>query len=307
MIGVAATSYLPVWQTLDTYEFLEHCHGIGAAGIHAVINGDPARIRARAEQLGMYIEAMVPLPQHVDTAAFENSLRSARDAGAIALRAACCPTRRYEAFHNLADWQCFLAESHRSLETALPLLEKYKIPLGLENHKDWTLDEILPLFERYGSEYLGSCLDFGNNISLLDDPIEFVEKLAPYVVSTHFKNMEVEPWDDGFLLSEVLLGDGLLPLQKLIDTVRKVRPRTRFSLEMITRDPLAVPCLTDAYWTTFPERSGRYLARTLKLVQSRQNSRPLPRISHLPEQEQRRLENANVVACLDYARKNLDL
>jgi 3-oxoisoapionate decarboxylase len=307
MIGVAATSYLPVWQTLDTYKFLEHCHQIGAAGIHAVINGEPARIRARAEQLDMYIEAMVPLPQNGDIAAFESSLQAARDAGAIALRAACSPTRRYEAFRSLAEWQHFVAESHRSLESALPLLEKYKIPLGLENHKDWTLDEILSLFEKYSSEYLGSCLDFGNNISLLDDPVECVEKLAPYTVSTHLKNMSVEPWDDGFLLSEVLLGDGLLPLEQLVNAVRQARPKIRFSLEMITRDPLAVPCLTDAYWATFPERSGRHLARTLKLVGSPKNSKSLPRISHLSLEEQRRVENENVIACLEYARKHLDL
>ena len=90
--------------------------------------------------------------------------------GAVALRSACLGTRRYETFTSLADWQNFVDRSHTSLESAVPILDRYKIPLGLENHKDWTVDEMVALIKKYSSEYLGVCLDFGNNISLLDDP-----------------------------------------------------------------------------------------------------------------------------------------
>jgi sugar phosphate isomerase/epimerase len=162
------------------------------------------------------------------------------------------------------------------------------------------------LLEKHSSEYLGVCLDFGNNISLLDDPMHVVEKLAPYAVSTHLKNMAVEPYGDGFLLSEVLLGDGFLDLQRIISLVRQSRPKTRFSLEMITRDPLKVPCLNDSYWVSFPDRNGLYLARTLKFVQ-KQRPQSLPRISQLSRDAQIQTENENVIACLRYAREHLDL
>ncbi|MGA8030544.1 MAG: hypothetical protein WB992_25655, partial [Bryobacteraceae bacterium] len=166
---------------------------------------------------------------------------------------------------------------------------------------------MVSLIKGHSNEYLGICLDFGNNISLLDDPMDVVEKFAPYAVSTHLKNMGVEPYADGFLLSEVLLGDGFLDLPRMISMVRQSRPRTRFSLEMITRDPLKVPCLTDKYWATFPDRSGLYLARTLKLVQNEQRSTPLPRISQLPPDQQLRIEEQNVVSCLSYAHEHLNL
>src|SRR4051794_16322121 len=61
-MGIATTSYLTAWRPKDTYEFLEHCHALGAAGIQSSINGDLKKIRSRAEQLGMYIEAMASLP-----------------------------------------------------------------------------------------------------------------------------------------------------------------------------------------------------------------------------------------------------
>jgi sugar phosphate isomerase/epimerase len=306
-MGVATTSFMMAWKPKDTYEFLEHCQALGAAGIQASINGDLQKIRSRAEKLGMYIEAMVELPHAGDTSAFEREVQNANAVGAVALRSACLGTRRYETFSSLADWQNFVAQSHSRLDAAVPILDRYKIPLGLENHKDWTVDEMVALIKKYSSEYLGVCLDFGNNISLLDDPMEVVERLAPYAVSTHVKNMGVEHYSDGFLLSEMVFDKGFLDLPRMVALVRQARPNTRFSLEMITRDPLHVPCLTDKYWAAFPDRNGRYLARTLMLVQKERSSQPLPRVVQLSHDANVRLEEENVVSCLRYARDNLKL
>ncbi len=306
-LGIASTSYLTAWRPQDTYQFLEHCHALGAAGIQAPIRGDVERIRSRAEQLGMYIEAMVSLPRGSDASAFEASVKNAQMAGAVALRSACLGTRRYETFSSLAEWQTFITQSHRSVEAALPVLDRYRIPLGLENHKDWTADEMAALMKKHSNEYLGVCLDFGNNIALLDDPMYAAETLAPYAVTTHLKNMAVEPYEDGFLLSEVSLNEGFLDLPRIISLVRQSRPATRFSLEMITRDPLRVPCLTDKYWITFPDRNGLYLARTLKLVEKERRPQPLPQVGQLSHQEQLRVEEQNVVTCLRYAHENLGL
>ena len=306
-LGIATTSYMGVWRPQDTMEFLEHCNKLGAAGIQAPIHGDPVQLRRRAEELGMYIEAWTQLPQNGDTSAFKQSLKVAQAAGAIALRTACLGSRRYETFKALEQWRDFVQSSNASIAAALPTLDQYKIPLGLENHKDWTADEMHALLDKHSSEFLGVCLDFGNNISLLDDPMYVVEKLAPYTVSTHLKDMAVEPCTDGFLLSEVMLGSGMLDLQRMIALVRQARPRTRFSLEMITRDPLNVPCLEDGYWVTFPERSGLYLERTLRLVEKQRARDPLPRVSQMDREQQLHTEEENVAACVRYANAHLQL
>ena len=74
---------------------------------------------------------------------------------------------------------------------------------------------------------------------------------------------------------------------------------------MITRDPLKVPCLTDGYWETFPERSGRYLARTLRMMHAADHRPPLPVVGRLAREEQVKLEEENVKVCLAYARERL--
>jgi len=52
------------------------------------------------------------------------------------------------------------------------------------------------------------------------------------------------------------LGQGMLPLKRMMDTILAARSNVEFSLDMSTRDPLRIPCLTDKYWVTFPDRNG---------------------------------------------------
>jgi sugar phosphate isomerase/epimerase len=128
-----------------------------------------------------------------------------------------------------------------------------------------------------------------------------VEAAAPYAKAAHIKDIAVVPYQDGLLMSEVPLGTGILELPRMISLLQKANPNIRFSLEMITRDPLKVPCLTDHYWITFPDRNGIYLARTLRYVNEHKSSEPLPTFDHLPPVECSRIEEENIRACFRYA------
>ncbi len=297
--GVATTCYLSVWRPKDTLEFLEHCHGLGAPGIQASLSSlDPAylkNLRAKADQYGMWIEVMSGLPKG-DGEAFTKTMEAAKQVGALCVRSACLGGRRYETFPTLEAWNKFVADSKAAVARAVPIADKLKLPFGIENHKDWTVDEAVAIMKSYSSEYFGCCLDTGNNISLLDDPMEVVERLAPYAIATHIKDMAVDEAPDGFLLSEVVIGTGFLDVPKIMATIQRARPKTKMTLEMITRDPLHVPCLTEKYWTTFPERNGVYLARTMRMV--REKKTRLPVLTGLSREQQLALENDNVKRCL---------
>jgi sugar phosphate isomerase/epimerase len=310
-MGIATTSFMTARRPRDTYEFLEYCHSLGASGIQASLASlDPAylrKLRQQAEKFEMYMEVMAELPKQDDTE-FEHSVRAAKDAGSVCIRTACLSGRRYEDFSSLADWQAFIARSKAAIDRALMIVTRLQIPLAIENHKDWTAQELAALMKDRSSEYLGVCLDTGNNIALLDDPRDAIETLAPYAISTHFKDMAVEPYADGFLLSEVPLGEGIVDLGGAVSAIRRARPKANFTLEMITRNPLPVPCLTDRYWTTFPDRNGKFLADTLRLVhEAAGRVQDLPRVDHERPEGLLQLEEENVKQSLYYARTRLGL
>jgi sugar phosphate isomerase/epimerase len=305
-LGVASTCWMSYRRFRDTLELIEHAASIGASGVQAGLSAlDPGylrRVRESCERHGLYFEAMVSLPK-TDTAQFERTLRAAKECGALCARAACLGGRRYETFSTLAEWKAFVAQSRRSLILAIPAAERIGIPFAIENHKDWTLDELHALLREYSSENFGVCLDTGNNISLLDEPHELAETLAPWALSTHIKDMALQDAPDGFLLAEAPLGEGFLDLARIIGAIRKARPRTKLTLEMITRNPLRVPCLTEKYWATFNARSASLLAATLRLARSA--TRPIPTDAALSPRARIDWEEANVRACLAWARRHI--
>jgi len=315
-MGLTPDSYQSVrfangQRIMSADRLMELAAEVGAAGAHGGMNDisfDWARrARRMKEELDMYLEIQTFLPRP-DVGEFEHAVKVAKEAGATSLRVVCLLGRRYELMESLDDWKEAVAGYHRQIEAALPIVERHKMPLGIENHKDWRVDQQVALLERYSSEYLGVCLDTGNNLAVLDDPVETVEKLAPYTCNVHFKDMAMEECDEGFLLSEVPLGEGMLDIPRIVDIIRKARPDVRFSLEMITRDPLLVPCLTDRYWASFDDdNGGRDLARMLTRIRGRQNATPLPRIAGLDADQRRSLEDEMVDRSIRYARERLGL
>lgn len=303
-----ASNKFPAFQ--NSVDLIQHCHEIGAGGVQTGV-GDwtgewLGKIRDRREKLDLFLEGQISLPKDKsDVDRFTKEVQQAREAGATILRTVCLSGRRYETFKTLEEFKTFKKNSIASLELAEPIVRKAKLKLAVENHKDWRIAEFLELLQRFDSEWIGVTLDTGNNLSLLEDPMTVVEALAPYTLTVHFKDMAFEPYEDGFLLSEVPLGQGVLDLKQMIAVCEKHNPQVNFNLEMITRDPLEVPCLTDTYWATFENLSGLELARTLKRVQQEQWHKPLPRISNQSTDKQLELEEENIRLSFDYAKKEL--
>jgi sugar phosphate isomerase/epimerase len=265
-------------------------------------------LRARLETTGMYLEGSIGLPKdRSDVERFTSEVRTAKDAGVTVLRTVMMPGRRYETFDSEETFRKSAERSYESLALAEPVVARSEIRLAIENHKDWLVFELLDIVKRISSRYVGVTVDTGNSIALLEHPLALVEAYAPWAFSIHLKDMAVQEYEDGFLLSEVPFGTGFLDLKKIVEVLRKARPEVRFNLEMITRDPLKVPCLTQKYWATLADVPGRQLALALATIRKVASKQPLPTVAELPAEKQLEIEDRNVRQCLEYARKHLEL
>ena len=266
-----------------------------------------ARVREALERDGLFAELSVPGASLEDPEAFAHVATVARALGARRLRVALLSGRRYEDFHRMEDWRSFAGRWSKALPRAASWLEKEDLRAGIENHKDYLAAELADVLRRVGSAHLGACIDFGNNIALLEEPLATVEALAPYAVTTHLKDMAVRPCDAGFELSEVPLGRGILPLARIVEVLKKARPDVDFCLEMITRDPLRVPYLEDGYWVTRPPRDRRREEAFRAAVLAKASPDPLPHVTGLTPEQMLAAEDDNVRACVAYAKGTLGL
>jgi sugar phosphate isomerase/epimerase len=106
---------------------------------------------------------------------------------------------------------------------AVKVAEEYDIKMAVENHIDFTADEILQLLQNVDSPYLGLNFDTGNFLRLLDDPVKGMEKLARYTYATHIKDLKVQKGvsaDEWYFFSSTPVGDGYVDNQKLAQMLK---------------------------------------------------------------------------------------
>ncbi len=283
----------------DPLTFLDHCRSVGAGGVQTSLGvRDDAyadQLRELAQQRRLFVEGSIALPRsEADLTRFDAEIRTAKRCGVKVFRTVLMSGRRYEVFNDAQAFRRFLEQGKQALASARPLVERHEIRMAVENHKDLQAAELLELIKGQGSPWIGVCLDTGNNVALLETPEQTVELLAPHAFTTHIKDMGVEEYTDGFLLAEVPLGTGFLDLPAIVASLRRFQPAIRLNLEMITRNPLKIPCLTQKYWATLENIPGRRLAEMLSLVKAKAARPPLPRISMLKKDEQLRREDDHV-------------
>jgi sugar phosphate isomerase/epimerase len=123
----------------------------------------------------------------------------------------------------------------KMFKEAVKVAEDNGVKMAVENHIDFTADEILQLLEMVGSKNFGLNFDTGNFLRLLDDPIAGMEKLAPYVLATHVKDLlpdkSAKPTDWHFFAG-VPVGKGLINNQKLAELLHKANFKGFLAVEI---------------------------------------------------------------------------
>ena len=294
----------------EPHIFLRHCHSLGAGGMQANLGVmtpvEIGQLRDFADEHDMFIDAIIKPPKDdADLSRFEAEIKTARDVGVQAARTTIIPGRRYERFKTLKEFREFERRGQQMLERATPIVEKHRVPFAVENHKDQRIEERIALFQHLDSEFIGACVDTGNSFALLDGAYEPIEALAPFAMTVHLKDQSLQEYEHGFQLGDIPLGQGSFDLKRMVDVIRKAKPKVRFALELITRDPLKVPCLTDQFYATMPTAPAKDLARAMRFVSD--HPAELQQVSSLSVEQQVQLEDANVAASLEYAGKELGL
>jgi sugar phosphate isomerase/epimerase len=128
------------------------------------------------------------------------------------------------------------------------------VKIAIENHDgDMQAREVKTLIEESGKDFVGSCLDTGNPLWVVEDPLVTLEVLAPYVVTTHVRDSVLFEHPRGAAGQWVVLGDGNVDFAKFTERFRAACPGVAMQLEIITgRPPRVLP-----YLEGLPQRAGR--------------------------------------------------
>ncbi|WP_153732152.1 sugar phosphate isomerase/epimerase family protein [Sporosarcina obsidiansis] len=118
------------------------------------------------------------------------------------------------------------------LKKVVPLLKKYRIKLAIENHEEETADEIISVIQAVDSPWIGALCDNGNGMMAWEDPIVTVNKLAPYSVSSHFKDHFVIHDGEDYRVSGCPIGKGNINVDECFKILVEHSTLQRINIEM---------------------------------------------------------------------------
>ena len=112
----------------------------------------------------------------------------------------------------------------RMLKESVRIAADHHVVVAIENHIDYTSEEICQILERVDSEFLKVNFDTGNAVRMLEDPVKAARRLAPYTVATHTKDVDacrhVSP-DEWYFFSSVPVGTGLIDMPAVVQALRE--------------------------------------------------------------------------------------
>lgn len=263
-------------------------------------------LRRSLEDKGMFLELSMPAQWLADQNTLTNAAAVAKELGVTRIRVA-INGRRYEDFSSYKQWKDFYSRWLEVMRQAEPVLKTQGLIVGIENHGDWMADELVEILRQISSPHLGACVDFGNNLALLENPLDVAQRLSPYAVTSLLKDMLITFTEDGFLLTDVPLGQGIIPLGKIMEILRKGRSDIHFCLEMITRDPWKIPIKSDKYWATYQQKDEDRIENFKSAILSKTSTAPIPKVSGMSSARMLAVEDDNIRKSVSYAKRTLGL
>jgi 3-oxoisoapionate decarboxylase len=162
------------------------------------------------------------------------------------------------------------------IETMIRLFRAVRAPamdagvkFALENHKDLLCWETRQVIEGAGREFVGSYLDTGNPVFVMEDPMETLETLGPLAVTFHLRDSVVYEARDGIAVQWVPLGEGVVDFKAIIARAREILPPVAVYIKPITgRPPEILPTGDAAFWKKWADKRASSFARFLALAKS---------------------------------------
>jgi 3-oxoisoapionate decarboxylase len=155
----------------------------------------------------------------------------------------------------------------RLLHSVRPQFEDAGIKIAIENHKDLQAWEMREVLEGAGKEWVGSYLDTGNPVFVVEDPVVTVETLAPYALCAHLRDSCVYERPGGAMVDWVPLGEGNVDFHKIVAILHPAKPDIYIYIKPITGRPAQLMSyLEPDFWAAYPDARAAEFVQFLALA-----------------------------------------
>lgn len=195
-----------------------------------------AEIKAAAKEKNLYLELNCSFKSFIDprvNCSVEEALTLADAIGADLVKFSLDiirPRILYRSYFH-PDVMKQLIVRYEQFKEAIPLIEKLKIKVALENHTDTYTDEVLWVVNWLNHSMIGTCIDTTNSLYVLEDPASAMDKMLPHAFCTHFSDDLISTNPMGLRVVGVPMGKGSFDAARMLQEIRDKAPMDRINFE----------------------------------------------------------------------------
>lgn len=254
---------LPEARKRGPLKSLDHVRELGLGGIFfstildmsdTLDKGALAEIRAKADELGLYLEAGVgKINPYCSAEAPEfraigdgdvilGFTRMIEASAAIGCRELWVSPGNFKSeyrgrlandrFRTDVTWDEQLLAIEKVLLKLAPVARANGVHLNMETHDEITSFEILRLIDKVGEDCMGVVFDTANGLQRAEHPVFAAKRVAPYVRQTHIKDAYVGFAAGGLDFQTRQVGRGIVDFAAIIPILTKANPNLNLSLEV---------------------------------------------------------------------------
>ncbi|MBG29553.1 MAG: xylose isomerase [Opitutae bacterium] len=141
------------------------------------------------------------------------------------------------------------------------------VMIAIENHAgDMHSRELVGLIEKAGPDYVGATLDSGNATWTLEDPLDTLENLAPFAVSSGIRDSMIWEIDQGAAVQWTAMGEGCVDMKTFAAKWMKLCPNVPIQLEIISGFSKPFPYLEQDFWKPYSSIRADEFANFVRLA-----------------------------------------
>ena len=148
------------------------------------------------------------------------------------------------------------------------------VKIAVENHAgDMQSRELKHLVEEAGPDFVGVNFDSGNACWTLENPVQALLNLAPYVLTTSLRDTMIWESENGITTQWTAMGEGCVDFKTFFKIFRTQCPDVTVHIETISGFPKSFPIYEHDFWNLFPNALAKDFSAFLTLAKK---GNPIP-------------------------------
>ncbi len=179
------------------------------------------------------------------------------------------------------------------------------VKIAVENHAgDMQAWELVTLIEAAGKDYVGANIDSGNATWTFEDPLENLEILGPYVVTTSLRDSAIWESANGATVQWTAMGEGTVDFKTYFDRFAQLCPGVPVHIETISGFPRELAYFKKDFWKAWPKASAQGLAKFVALAKQ---GKAIPPHRSPDAQAEQEYQKGEIERSLKYCKETLGL